>query len=404
MAAFTAARPGEVVIEPHREVDDGRGQQEVYVMIRGAARFVIDGTEALHCGRIDSEVLEREQRLACWDADHGEEQMSRFSECVGSVAAYLAGSSTTSTARGVNGRRWGFAALPTPNARSNACWPRGRPLSSRGREARRKEQSSARPVTFRRSDPSSWRDGFLSERDGAKPNQERILRIVIFGANGPTGRLLTECCLSAGHDTAVVTRHPDSFPLADTHLRVIGAYVLDPDAADAVVEGNDAVLSCLGVPFGNAPVDVYSRGVQHMLEAMARHDVRRLVVVSSGAVTGEDEPTGGVLFNRVLQPYVMKKLGKTVYDDMRRMEELVIGSEVDWTILRPSGFYELSSVSDYSLTEARGPGRFTARIDLADAMLRQVGDDRFVRKIGHVITTESNPSLFSMMLREAFKK
>ena len=230
------------------------------------------------------------------------------------------------------------------------------------------------------------------------------MRIVIFGANGPTGRLLTERCLSAGHDTAAVTRHPDTFPLADTHLRVIGADVLDPEATDAVVGGNDAVLSCLGVPFGKAPVDVYSRGVQHMLEAMARHDVRRLVVVSSGAVTGEDEPTGGVLFNRVLQPYVMNKLGKTVYDDMRRMEELVIGSEVDWTILRPSGFYELPSASDYSLTEARGPGRFTARIDLADAMLRQVGDDRFVRKIGHVITTESNPSLFSMMVREAFKK
>jgi hypothetical protein len=56
------------------------------------------------------------------------------------------------------------------------------------------------------------------------------------------------------------------------------------------------------------------------------------------------------------------------------------------------------------LTEERGPGRLTARIDLADAMLRQIDDHGFVHKIGHVITTESNPSLLSMMLREARKK
>lgn len=45
MAAFTAERPGEFVVEPHTEVDDGRGQQEVYVVLRGKARFVINGTE-----------------------------------------------------------------------------------------------------------------------------------------------------------------------------------------------------------------------------------------------------------------------------------------------------------------------------------------------------------------------
>ncbi|HLI61274.1 MAG TPA: hypothetical protein VKV21_16570 [Solirubrobacteraceae bacterium] len=45
MAAFTASRAGELVVEPHTEAADGRGQQEVYVVIRGAARFVIDGAE-----------------------------------------------------------------------------------------------------------------------------------------------------------------------------------------------------------------------------------------------------------------------------------------------------------------------------------------------------------------------
>jgi nucleoside-diphosphate-sugar epimerase len=227
------------------------------------------------------------------------------------------------------------------------------------------------------------------------------MRIVILGANGPTGRLLVAQTLTAGHEVVALTRRPADFPVRDSMLDVVGGDVLDQGTVDAVVERSDAVLSTLGVPFGKAPVEVYSRGIANTLDAMKRYAVPRLVVVSSGAVTGEDEPTGGLLFNRVLQPYVTRVLGKTVYDDMRRMEALVTSSGADWTILRPSGLFELPAVTDFSVTEARGPGRFTARVDLAAAMVAQLSDARFMGKVAHVITTEHNPSLLSMIWREA---
>ena len=68
----------------------------------------------------------------------------------------------------------------------------------------------------------------------------------------------------------------------------------------------------------------------------------------------------------------MNVLGKTVYEDMRRMEELIRNSEVDWTIVRPSGLFDMDFVSDYELAEDHIAGRFTARSDLAAAMLAQV--------------------------------
>jgi len=43
IAAFTADRPGQVVVEPHTEVDNGRSQQEIYLVLRGRASFRIDG-------------------------------------------------------------------------------------------------------------------------------------------------------------------------------------------------------------------------------------------------------------------------------------------------------------------------------------------------------------------------
>src|SRR6185437_11858272 len=46
LAAFTAERAGQTVVEPHRESADGRGHEELYVVLRGRATFTLDG-EAL---------------------------------------------------------------------------------------------------------------------------------------------------------------------------------------------------------------------------------------------------------------------------------------------------------------------------------------------------------------------
>jgi nucleoside-diphosphate-sugar epimerase len=230
------------------------------------------------------------------------------------------------------------------------------------------------------------------------------VRTVILGANGPTGRLLTVQTLAAGHHVVAVTRRPADFPVRHPRLEVVGGDVLDPHLADSVVQGSDSVLSTLGTPFGKQPVEIYSRGIQNVLDAMKRYGTSRLVVVSSSAVAGEDEPTGGFLFNRILQPYVTRVLGKTVYDDMRRMEALVASSDREWTILRPSGLYDLPHVTAFSLTEEHGPGRFTSRADLAAAMLGQLSDARFVGKVAHVVTTVDNPSLLSVIWRESRRK
>jgi hypothetical protein len=44
MAAFTAERAGQEVVEAHRESDGGMGHEEVYVVLRGRATFTLDGT------------------------------------------------------------------------------------------------------------------------------------------------------------------------------------------------------------------------------------------------------------------------------------------------------------------------------------------------------------------------
>ena len=43
MGAYTAAEVGQEVVEGHTESGDGRGHEEVYVVLRGRATFTLDG-------------------------------------------------------------------------------------------------------------------------------------------------------------------------------------------------------------------------------------------------------------------------------------------------------------------------------------------------------------------------
>lgn len=228
------------------------------------------------------------------------------------------------------------------------------------------------------------------------------MRLVIFGANGPTGRQATEQAIAEGHTVTAVTRRPEEFPLSDPRLRVVGADVLDPAAVERAVAGQEAVISTLGVPYSRTPVTVYSEGITHITQAMTKHGVRRLVCVTSTVLFGVPAPGETFFFRKVLEPFIARTVGRTVYDDMRRMEETVRDSDRAWTIIRPAGLFDSDAVSDYQVATSRLSGRFTSRADLGNALLREAAGDRHVRTFVDVRTTEGVPSFLDVVRKEAF--
>jgi putative NADH-flavin reductase len=236
----------------------------------------------------------------------------------------------------------------------------------------------------------------MGKEEGAPMN------IVVFGANGPTGRLTVEQAAAAGHTVTAVTRHPDTFPLTGPRLRIITADVHDPAAVAHAVAGQDAVISALGVPYSRTPVTVYSAGATHITRAMTEHGVRRFVGVTSTVLFGTAAPGETFLFRKVLEPAIARFMGRTVYDDMRRMEETVRVSGLDWTVVRPGGLFDAASVSEYQVGTARLPGRYTARADLAHELLQQVtGGNQHVRTFVDVRTTQDTPTFLDLVRKEA---
>jgi putative NADH-flavin reductase len=228
------------------------------------------------------------------------------------------------------------------------------------------------------------------------------MRIAIFGANGATGRILTRQALDAGHAVTAVTRHPAEFPITGTTLTVAGADVRDLAAVTAAVEGADAVLSTLGVTFTMEPVDTYSVGVANIVSAMRKTGVDRLAVVSSTAIADYPGRIDTPVALRLVQPVISRVFGKTLYADMRRMEAVVAASGLNWTIVRPSGLFDLPEVTEYIAGQRDPVGAFTSRTDLADYLLKLAQSPETGATVT-VSTTVDTPSMWQLLRREAFK-
>lgn len=230
------------------------------------------------------------------------------------------------------------------------------------------------------------------------------MRIIVFGANGPTGRRLTSQASDEGHRVTAFTRHPEVFPKRHDSVDLVGGDVFELSSVQEAVEGHDAVVSTLGVPFSRRPITVYSQGTAHIISAMQRSGVERLVCVSSGTVDPDPSQQGGLIFRKLLQPYFVNVVGRTLYEDLGRMEDVVTESQLAWTIIRPSGLFETSAVTAYELVEDHHPGRFTSRTDLADCLLKQLTDDRHVHGKLAVATVTVRPNMLKLLWNEGIKK
>ena len=227
--------------------------------------------------------------------------------------------------------------------------------------------------------------------------------LAVFGANGPTGRQVARQALDAGHHVTAVTRKPDQYPMSSPDLDVVAADVTDPDGVGRVLStGPQAVISTYGVPYSKDEITVYSQGIANITRAMNVHGIKRLVCVSSTTVATEEAPGESLFWRKILGPFLRNNLGRTLYDDMQRMEQIVQSSGLEWTVVRPGGLFDATKpTDDYEVAPRRLPGRVTSRADLADTLIREATEPRHPRSIIEVITRSDTPR-FTTFLKEAF--
>ena len=200
--------------------------------------------------------------------------------------------------------------------------------------------------------------------------------LLVIGANGGIGRQTIELALAAGYHVTALVRNPANLPLTHPDLEIIKGDILRPETFEHHLKGKTAVISAIGVKgglFGDKPTTLYSRGNATLLQAMQRAETRRAFFISASAI--EISP---VLpwFVRLIAKYVIQKLLRHMYADLRAMESVVKDSKADWTIIRPPQLIDKPVTGHYrwSVNSFLKNCLKIARADVAHFMIHHIDD------------------------------
>lgn len=204
-------------------------------------------------------------------------------------------------------------------------------------------------------------------------------KIIVFGATGGTGRHVVTMALQKGMEVTAVVRSPAAFNITEPGLKVVKGDVLVSGTFQDVFEGQDAVISCLGIP-KIQETTLYSTGMRNIVQAMHASGVKRILCISSGAL---DIPPGSTFIMKFLLKNVLQRIYRPIYADMRLMEATLKSSGLNWTIVRApklsDGKYT-GKYRDISGQPLKGIPTIS-RADLAAYLLGHVDDASVSQKI-----------------------
>jgi putative NADH-flavin reductase len=205
------------------------------------------------------------------------------------------------------------------------------------------------------------------------------MKITLFGATGAVGRECLDQCLEAGHEMTVLARTPSKLPESvRSRVTVVEGDGLDGDAVARALEGSDAALFAIGID-GRSPEDLCTDVTRHILDAMPRLGVQRLVWCGGGSTRVPDDTV--TLGGRFVELFARTFMGLRHRDKAHQLELLESHTDIEWIGVRP-------------LQIRKGPKRGAYRVgfdaysgmsqisfaDCAHAMIAMLDDDTWLHK------------------------
>ena len=202
------------------------------------------------------------------------------------------------------------------------------------------------------------------------------MNVSIFGATGITGRFVVEEALRRGHNVVALTRNPAKLEIDHENLGTVTGDVLNTEAVDKAIAGQDAVISVLGA--GMRRTRLRTDGTRNIVEAMQRQGVRRLISQSVFGL-GDSAQKLPIHWKLLVKPLILRN----AYRDHAGQEAVVASSDLDWTITRPVSLRDIEPTGRYHDGPAAAMNGITLKIgltDLARFTLDQLESDKYIHR------------------------
>lgn len=203
------------------------------------------------------------------------------------------------------------------------------------------------------------------------------MNVLIFGATGGTGQQLVAQALTQGHVVTAFVRNPTKFKTTAPHLHIVQGDVLQYTAVKNAMADQEAVLCALGTPVSDRTT-MRANGTNHIIQAMAACGVRRLVCQTSLGF-GDSQALLPFHFKYFVVPFILRH----AFADHEQQERYIKESRLDWIIVRPGNMTNGARTGRYRhgfAGDDRSIKLKVSRADVADFMLKQLTEDRYLHQ------------------------
>ena len=204
--------------------------------------------------------------------------------------------------------------------------------------------------------------------------------VLIIGASRGIGLETVKAALHAGHSVRALARSARRIPVDHPKLEKMVGDALQVPTVKRALTGVDVVIQSLGISAGPEiifkPTQLFSIATRVLVATMEEAQVKRLICVT-GFGAGDSRGRGGFLYSVAFHLLVGR-----IYDDKDVQERIVRRSKLDWVIARPVILTNGPKTNAYrALIDPRDwTCGFVSRVDVADFLVKQIGDDAFLRK------------------------
>jgi putative NADH-flavin reductase len=213
------------------------------------------------------------------------------------------------------------------------------------------------------------------------------MKILLLGANGAVGQLALDDLLKANHQVRALVRNASTLPRRHPQLTVVQGDPTNAADLEAVLAGQDAVLSTIGART-NKKTTLRADVARNLAAGMKKHRVRKLVWLDAAGVGSSREfvRRSSFFFGKIIMPLFLNNM----YEDAAVADALIEKSGCDWVIVRPMSFTnrakteKVSIVTDMSLTVKLRLR--IARADVAAFLVEQVVKNDYVGQMPVIYT------------------
>lgn len=212
------------------------------------------------------------------------------------------------------------------------------------------------------------------------------MKVVVFGANGKVGSLVTEILLENNHKVTAFIRGEHHF-LDHQRLTIMKGDVYNNEVVYQAIVGANAVISCLG-SWGTKNKDILTAGMKNIIPAMHQNNIKRIITLTgSDALLPNQELTFTQRLTRPLLNLTASKILKDGEDHLKLLQD----SDLNWTTIRSPIMNEAGNPKSYHLKEQPlSPFQTIHRQSVALSMVNQLTDKTFFKEAPFIYRTKEN--------------